>query len=60
MKVEEKKTYKVRIHMVIDGVLEKFDDIALDCKDFQPDDIYTCVLGNEIIDVHGKYVPSSM
>ena len=46
--------------MVIDGVLEKFDDIALECKDFQPDDIYTCVLGNEIFDLHGKYVPSSM
>ena len=60
MRVEEKKKYKVRIRMVIDGVLEKFDDIALDCKDFQPDDIYTCVLGNEIVDVHGKYVPSSM
>ena len=25
---------------VIDGVIEKFDDIALDWKDFQPDDIY--------------------
>ena len=37
--------------MVIDGVLESFDDIALDCKDFQPDDIYTCVIGNEIVDV---------
>ena len=46
--------------MVIDRVLEKFDDIALDCKDFQTDDIYTFVLGNEIVDVHVKYVPSSM
>ena len=54
------KKYKIRIHMVIDGVLEIFDDIALDCKDFQPDDIYTCVLGHEIVDVHGKDVPSSM
>ena len=35
--------------MVIDGVLELFDDIALDCKDFQPDDIYTCVIGNEFL-----------
>ena len=33
---------KVRIRIVIDGVLEQFDDIALDCKDFQPDDIYMC------------------
>ena len=40
--------------------VEKFDDIALDCKDFQTDDIYTCVLGNEIVDVHRKYVPYSM
>ena len=60
MKVEEKKKNKVRIRMVIDGVLEKFDDIALDCKYFQADDIYTFVLGNEIVDVHVKYVPSSM
>ena len=52
MKVDEKKNYKVRICMVIDGMLETFDDIALDCKDFQPDDVYTCVLGNEIVDVH--------
>ena len=37
--VEEKKKYKVRIRMVIDGVSEKFEDIALDCKGFQPDDI---------------------
>ena len=33
---------KVRICMVIDEVLEKFDDIALDCKDFQPDEIHMC------------------
>ena len=46
--------------MVIDGVLEMFDDIALDCRDFQTNDIYTCVLGNEIVDVHGNYVPYSM
>ena len=46
MKLEEKRKYKVSIRMVIDGVLEIFDDIALDCKDFKPDDIYTCVLGN--------------
>ena len=33
-----------------------FDNIALDCKDFQTDDIYTCVLGNEILDVHGSFL----
>ena len=59
-KVEENKKYKVRIRMVIDGVLEKFDDIALDCKYVQSYDINKCGLGNEIFDVHGKYVPSSM
>ena len=48
------------ICMVIDGVLETFDDIDLDCKDFQTYDIYTCVIGNEIVDVHGNYDPSSM
>ena len=46
--------------MVIDGVLEKFDDIALDSKDVQTDDINKCGLGNEIVDVHGKCVPSFM
>ena len=40
--------------------LKKIDDIALDCKDFQPDYIYTFVLGNEIVDVHGKYITSYM
>ena len=60
MKVEENKKYKVRICMGIDGVLEKFDDIDLDCKDFHSYDIYKCVIENEIFDVHGKYVPSSM
>ena len=44
---------------MIDGVLEKFDDIALDCKDFSQV-TYTCVLGNKIVDLHGKYIPSSM
>ena len=38
----------------------EFDDIAPDFKDFQPDDIYTCVFGNEIVVVHENYVPSSM
>ena len=28
--------------MVIDGLLETFDGIALDYKDFQPDDIDMC------------------
>ena len=46
--------------MVIDGLLETFDGIALDYKDFHPDDIYTCVLGNEIFGVHVYYVPSYM
>ena len=46
--------------MVTDGVLEKFVDIDVGCKDFQPDGIYTCVLGNGIVDVDGKYVPSSI
>ena len=55
MKEEDKKKYKVRIRMVTEGVLEKFDDVCLDCKDFLSDDIYTCVFGNEIVDVHGKY-----
>ena len=55
MKEEDKKKYKVRIRMVTEGVLEKFDDVRLDCKDFLPDDIYICVFGNEIVDVHGKY-----
>ena len=32
--------------MVINGMSEKFDDVSLDCKDFQQDVIYTCVLGN--------------
>ena len=50
----------MRIRTVIDGALEKFDVIVLDCKDFQTDDIYTCALGNEIVDMRGKYVPSSM
>ena len=60
MKVEENKKYKVWICMVIDGVFENFDDIALDWKHFQPYEIHTCVLGNEIVDGHGKYVPYSM
>ena len=34
LKVEENTKYKVRIHMVIDVVLEMFDDIALDCQNF--------------------------
>ena len=28
--------------MVIDGVLEKFGDVALDWKDFHPDEIHMC------------------
>ena len=46
--------------MVIAGVLETFDVIALDYKYFQSDYIYKCVLGNEIVDVHVNYVPSSI
>ena len=46
--------------MVTEGVSEKFDDVRLDCKDFLSDDIYTCVFGNEIVDVHGEYTPSSV
>ena len=58
MKEEDKKKYKVRIRMVTEGVLENFDDVCLVCNDFLPDDIHTCVFGNEIVRVHGKYVPS--
>ena len=46
--------------MVTEGVSEKFDDVRLDCKDFLSDDIHTCVFGNEIVDVHGEYTPSSV
>ena len=60
MKEEDKKKYKEKIYMVVEGVLEKIDDVPLDCKDFFPDDIYKCVFGNEIIDVRGKYVPPSV
>ena len=46
--------------MVTDGVLKMFDDIALDCKDFQSDEIYACASGKEIANAHGKYVTSSV
>ena len=46
--------------MVTEGVSEKFDDVRLDCKDFLSDDIYACVFGNEIVDVHGEYASSSV
>jgi hypothetical protein len=57
MKDEDKKRYKVRIRMIDDGALWQYDDIPLDGNSYQSKQIYRIVPGNEIVAVHGKYIP---
>ena len=59
-KEEDKKRYKVRMRMVTDGALEKYDDVALHDDSFRQNQIYRVVTGAEIVDVLGKYIPSSL
>ena len=46
--------------MVTDGALEKYDDVSLHDDSFKQNQIYRVVTGAEIVDVLGKYIPSSL
>ena len=45
--------------MVEPGVLEKYADITFDNKAFKSDHMYKVVFGNDIVGVHGKFIPTS-
>ena len=58
MKLEDKKKFKLAVRMIEDGVLEKFDDVALDDDRFKLNDVCNIIDESEVVAVKGNYIQS--